>query len=195
MATTLLQRIPTTPLLFSPVTTDFAGYAKQQLGDLGTNTDGWDAVFNPTAAAVAGDIASLTDLDAISGNIPINFDQFQQFYIAPLDTRLAGIFSTGDAANLDVTNQPARPTAPNIPAPPPPPAGIGKSQGSQTVLYGGNSNDCTPDCGGGYNFWNPGIQTCMNWLAGSESTVSFPPQNPINYTSCLPSGTMFGELP
>jgi len=95
----LLQRLSLANPIFNPITTDFAGYVKQQLGDLGTGTDGWDAVYNPIAAAIDGDIASLGDLDTLISAASFTLGAFGQVMFAALDGWLPGWLKEGQDLN------------------------------------------------------------------------------------------------
>ncbi len=121
IATPLVARIPTSPAIFQPITTDFAGYTKQTLGDLGESSDGWDAAFAPIAQAIDADVKGLSTFDELLNSVSFNTGDFSKTYLDPVDAVLPGLLSDGDALNAIVQNPGSitgTPTITTIPDPP-----------------------------------------------------------------------------
>lgn len=90
--------------LFQPIPSDFAGYSQQMLGDLGTNTDGWDAAFNVLAGSLDDDVKGLSIFDDLLGTLPFNDGDLSKTYFDPVDALLPGLLEDGDQLNVIVQN-------------------------------------------------------------------------------------------
>lgn len=135
----IISRIATSPPVFAADTSDFSGYVQQQLGDLGTGTDGWDAVINPIVTALATEVASLGDFDTLLTSLAFNTGDFASTYFAPVDLVLPSFLEDGDALNSGVQNPGSIQGAPTIVAPPAPPTTGGGGVGGGTGGGGGDS--------------------------------------------------------
>jgi hypothetical protein len=93
----LIPRLDPARPLFSPVTPDFAGFAAQQLGDLGTGADGFDALFALPAANIDADIAALADLDTLLTAMDFVEGAFATAVLTPIDSALPSLLAAGDA--------------------------------------------------------------------------------------------------
>jgi hypothetical protein len=121
----IISKIPTSPPVFAADTSDFSGYVQQQLGDLGTGTDGWDALINPIVTAAAIEIASLGDLDTLLSALAFNEGDFASTYFAPVDALLPSLLEDGDALNSGVQGLDLVTGTVTIVTPPAPPIDIG----------------------------------------------------------------------
>jgi hypothetical protein len=143
MASPNQQTIPTLSRpVFIPDASDFEGTVRQQLGDLGTGSDGFDATFAVPASNIDADLASLATFDVDVAAAEFHAGDFATVYHAPVDAELPGLLADGDKLNAIVQDPGAVNGAPVItPVPPPPSAG-----GSGGGGTGGSGTD--PGAGG-----------------------------------------------
>jgi hypothetical protein len=141
---------PTVPrVLFSPDPSDFEGTVRQQLGDLGKGTDGFDALFAVPAAAIDADTASLAAFDSDVAAAEFDDGAFATVYHTPVDGELPGFLADGELLNTDVQNPKPADGGPTLtPAGDPP--GSGGSGGGDTGGGGGGGGGGLD--GGGYIF-------------------------------------------
>lgn len=122
MAKLLIPRISPTPAIFEPTPSDFAGYTQQHLGDLGTNTDGWDAAFTAVAGPLDADVQQLSTFDELLNTLAFSEGDFAKTYLNPVDAILPGLLEDGDQLNDTVQNPgtiTGTPTVGGVPDPPP----------------------------------------------------------------------------
>lgn len=100
----LVARISPAPAIFESTPSDFAGFTQHHLGDLGTNTDGWDAAFNALAAPLDDDIAQLSTFDELLSNLAFSDGDFAKTYLNPVDSLLPGLLDDGEQLNNTVQN-------------------------------------------------------------------------------------------
>jgi hypothetical protein len=116
--------------LFTPDPSDFEGTVRQQLGDLGTGRDGFDAIFAVPAGAIDADTADLATLDEQIALADFNAGDFAGVYHAPVDAELPGFLSDGEALNAAVQDPGQVEGSPVITVIPPVPSGLGGGGGS-----------------------------------------------------------------
>lgn len=95
----LVARIDTSQPLFAIDTPDFSGFVQGQLGDLGTGTDGFDALYAIPAGSIDSDITALSGFDDILSALAFNIGDFAGTYFAPIDGLLPTFLSDGDTLN------------------------------------------------------------------------------------------------
>lgn len=123
----LIARIPNPAAIFTPSSVDFGGYAQQQLGDLGTGTDGFDALFNSVASIIDGDTADLGNYDSLLSAMAFTPGDFASTYLAPVDGNLGSFIDDGDSLINDYANLGTINNVPIITEPPPAPVIISGS--------------------------------------------------------------------
>src|SRR5947209_3054030 len=130
----IAKRLPPAAQLFSPLVSDFAGYTAQQLGDLGTGTDGFDALFTLAAGNIDTDVKGLSTFDDLLNTLAFNEGDFSKTYFTAIDGALPGLLADGETLNYILQNPGSVTGAPSIDPIPPPPApgrgGIGGGGGS-----------------------------------------------------------------
>lgn len=129
--------------VFAPDPSDFEATVRKQLGDLGTGSDGFDALFAVPAAAIDVDTASLATFDEDIAAAAFNAGDFASVYHAPVDAELPGFLADGEALNAAVQNPAPADGTVTITTPPSPPDTNGGGGGPE--VGPGNS-------GGGYIF-------------------------------------------
>lgn len=143
-SSSLIPRLPNAAMVFSPTTPDFAGAVQQELGDLGTGRDGFDAIFAVPAANIDTDAAAVASLDTDVAAAEFAEGDFYRAYHAAVDSELPGLLNDGDALNAAVQTPGQADGTPVIAPPPTPPdAGGGVSTGS-----GGGDGGASGDGGG-----------------------------------------------
>ncbi|MBZ5569461.1 MAG: hypothetical protein LAN64_16635 [Acidobacteriia bacterium] len=100
----LIPRLDPSKPIFTPTTPDFTGTAQQQLGDLGTGNDGFDALFALPAGAIDLDTAALNEFDPMLAAMDFDAGAFASVYHTPVDGALPGFLSDGEALNAAVQN-------------------------------------------------------------------------------------------
>jgi hypothetical protein len=100
-----ITKLPTVPPVFQPLDSHLQQTVAEQLGDLGTSGDGFDAVFNLVMAALAADdaIGLINDTDLVASLFTAGV--FQQGNLDPLAADIATFQAGGDA----VINGPTTP--------------------------------------------------------------------------------------
>jgi hypothetical protein len=142
----LLPRLDPTTSGFTPVATDLAGTVQQQLGDLGTGSDGWDALFALPAGALELDVASLGDFDVLLAALDFNPGDVANTYFVPVDSAMPTFLANGDALNA-VVQDPGTAGQPVTITPPASPPG-GDNTGGGPPSGTGNPPPLPPDQGG-----------------------------------------------
>jgi hypothetical protein len=133
--------------VFIPDVSDFEASARQQLGDLGTGRDGFDAMFAVPAGAIDADVASLATFDVDVAAAEFDAGDFATVYHAPVDAELPGFLADGEALNTDVQNPKPADGGPVLtPAGGPPGSGAGTGDSGG----GGGGGDTGKTDGGGY---------------------------------------------
>jgi hypothetical protein len=135
--------------VFIPDVSDFEASVRQQLGDLGTGRDGFDAMFAVPAGAIDADVASLATFDVDVAAAEFAAGDFATVYHAPVDAELPGFLADGESLNSDVQNPKPADGGPTLtPAGDPPGSGGGSGgdTGGDTGGSGGRLDD------GGYIF-------------------------------------------
>jgi hypothetical protein len=125
----LVPTLPSAAALFQPIPTDFAGFTAQHLGDLGTGTDGFDAIFAIPASALAGDEHDASTFDTYIAGASFDSGAFAKVYVAPVDVLLPNFYKDGDARNHATQNPGQIGGTPVLKPPPKPPAAAGGSAG------------------------------------------------------------------
>ena len=92
----LIQRIPLSPPLFVPSTPDFESTAAEDLGNLGTAADGFDAIFAVPAGALDADLAGLAELDQLLADADFVGGALDTLAIAPLQADIASTQAEGE---------------------------------------------------------------------------------------------------
>lgn len=136
----IVQRIPTSPAPFTPTTPDFTGFVKQQLGDIGTGSDGFDALFAVTAQALHDDAGVLQAFDVDLADLAFNVGEFAATYFAPIDGALPGLLHDGEQLNAAIQNPAPMQSTPTINVPSAPPTSTGSAGGVDTSGGGGDTS-------------------------------------------------------
>ena len=134
----LIPRLDPSNPIFIPLSTDFEGTVAQQLGDLGSGSDGWDALFAIPAGAIDLDAAGLTDFDVLLAAFDFNPGDVASALFTPVDGAMIGFLQNGDALNAAVqTPGSGTGTVTITPAPAPPGSGYGGEPGTGGSGAGG----------------------------------------------------------
>lgn len=144
VATPIISKIDIADIALPAASPDFAAFAKQQLGDLGTGKDGFDALFSPAASAIDGDIAALSSFDADLTNASFTTGAFAKTYHAPVEADITSLLQDGDQLNHAVQNPGQITSDPIVTPPPSPPTAGGGSGGSS----GGSGSSGAGSSGG-----------------------------------------------
>jgi len=97
MATgTLIPRIPTDPPLFVATPLDLQSTVAQDLGNLGTAADGFDAIFNALMLAQQTGLAGLSALDQLLADADFVAGALDTTTIAPFSSDIAALSDAGD---------------------------------------------------------------------------------------------------
>jgi hypothetical protein len=118
-------------LKFVPEPSDFAGLVGNELGTLGTNQDGFDALFNDAAALASGAGAVLESFDQELADASFQLPEFDPSVPTNL---MASLQPASDAADTALADY-------NVQVPPDP---TGGTSGNPP---GGKPQDCTPPAG------------------------------------------------
>lgn len=105
---------------YTPGPPQFADLATSILGNVGTNGDGFDALFNLVASTIDGDISSISTLDTILADVGFIPGALDAAVLAPIVAQHAAFLAGGDAQLAPVDAGLGTPAAVAPPAPPRP---------------------------------------------------------------------------
>lgn len=132
-----LAPLPKDAFTYTPGKPEFAGIVAGILGNVGTSSDGFDALFNAVAGIVDSDIAALGGLDSILSGVGFVAGAFDAANYAPIVGEYAAFLKAGDVqVNGTPPSGPPPTSQPPPKRPPPPPQGRLPGPGCQWVWNG-----------------------------------------------------------
>lgn len=99
----LIPRLPTSTPIFAPSTPDFESLVAQDLGNLGTAADGFDALFSIPALALQPDLDSLIVLEDLLSAMDFADGALELTLLQPFASAVADFQAAGDVlmGNVD----------------------------------------------------------------------------------------------